>query len=595
MARVKAWDRLRDKFKKKLSVWKVESLSIGGRSLLIKMVLGAAGIYYLSLFVMPVTVAKDLEAMRARFFLGGTENSRKIAWVKWENVITSIANGGLNIGSLASFNMSILLKWKWRYVNGRHMLWASVITRLYGGNGGFDRPTHGASGGSPWARILAAMGKLNDEGVVSNSTLRRSVGNGVETSFWFDCWVGEQPLAFTYPRLLALETNVHCKVAERWAADGWSWQWKRSSRASPTYQEARFLGPGRRGSSSWTRRGRDGCMASMKALTTFLLRYCEGKTLYWLRKWREELMSFLNPASGLTGLEPATSALTGRCSDRLNYNPRKMRSAIGVLRDINQGNKSGAYGDAARFHFVEVHGRGKGCPRNSSEIVMAQKLWKFQNVFTEMSTLLGSVTLTDKRDTWRWEIDQDGVFSVAATRMWIDNKVLPSSGMPTRWCVGVPRKVNIFVWRLLWNRLPLRVKLQEGIDIQSSLCPMCGVEDETFSHVFARCEVAKTLWVLILRWMQVGEVAVHDPASLFAWVDAVKINGTKKSVLESIVCTTCWFIWRLRNDIVHAARMMRRDVLFDFIREFSFVWFSSRLKRVRVNWLCWLQNPLDVV
>lgn len=43
------------------------------------------------------------------------------------------------------------------------------------------------------------------------------------------------------------------------------------------------------------------------------------------RKWRDELMYFLNPASGLTGLEPAASALTGRCSDRLNYNPRKMR------------------------------------------------------------------------------------------------------------------------------------------------------------------------------------------------------------------------------------------------------------------------------
>ena len=42
------------------------------------------------------------------------------------------------------------------------------------------------------------------------------------------------------------------------------------------------------------------------------------------RKWRDELMYLLNP-SGLTGLEPAASALTGRCSDRLNYNPRKMR------------------------------------------------------------------------------------------------------------------------------------------------------------------------------------------------------------------------------------------------------------------------------
>ena len=27
--------------------------------------------------------------------------------------------------------------------------------------------------------------------------------------------------------------------------------------------------------------------------------------------------------TGLTGLEPATSAVTGRCSNQLNYNPKK--------------------------------------------------------------------------------------------------------------------------------------------------------------------------------------------------------------------------------------------------------------------------------
>lgn len=32
--------------------------------------------------------------------------------------------------------------------------------------------------------------------------------------------------------------------------------------------------------------------------------------------------------SGLTGLEPAASALTGRCSDQLNYNPRKKSYSI---------------------------------------------------------------------------------------------------------------------------------------------------------------------------------------------------------------------------------------------------------------------------
>ncbi len=43
------------------------------------------------------------------------------------------------------------------------------------------------------------------------------------------------------------------------------------------------------------------------------------------RKWRDELIDSSDPRSGLTGLEPAASALTGRCSDRLNYNPRKTR------------------------------------------------------------------------------------------------------------------------------------------------------------------------------------------------------------------------------------------------------------------------------
>ena len=36
------------------------------------------------------------------------------------------------------------------------------------------------------------------------------------------------------------------------------------------------------------------------------------------------LMYLVDP-SGLTGLEPAASALTGRCSDQLNYNPREIR------------------------------------------------------------------------------------------------------------------------------------------------------------------------------------------------------------------------------------------------------------------------------
>lgn len=39
MARVKGWDRLLDKFRKKLSNWKVKTLTIGGMSMLLKTIL----------------------------------------------------------------------------------------------------------------------------------------------------------------------------------------------------------------------------------------------------------------------------------------------------------------------------------------------------------------------------------------------------------------------------------------------------------------------------------------------------------------------------------------------------------------------------
>lgn len=46
--------------------------------------------------------------------------------------------------------------------------------------------------------------------------------------------------------------------------------------------------------------------------------------LHFPRK-RSVRLAYLFDSSGLTGLEPAASALTGRCSDQLNYNPRELR------------------------------------------------------------------------------------------------------------------------------------------------------------------------------------------------------------------------------------------------------------------------------
>ena len=73
------WHRLIDHFCVKLSSWKANLLSIGGRLTLIKAVLGSIGIYYMSIFKCPESVLKSLESRRASFFWGGSGDKRKMA------------------------------------------------------------------------------------------------------------------------------------------------------------------------------------------------------------------------------------------------------------------------------------------------------------------------------------------------------------------------------------------------------------------------------------------------------------------------------------------------------------------------------------
>jgi len=52
------------------------------------------------------------------------------------------------------------------------------------------------------------------------SNIRRVVGEGHDTLFWFDHWVGESLLRFKFPRLFDLALNKECKVEEM-EREGW--------------------------------------------------------------------------------------------------------------------------------------------------------------------------------------------------------------------------------------------------------------------------------------------------------------------------------------------------------------------------------------
>ncbi|GJR68655.1 RNA-directed DNA polymerase, eukaryota [Tanacetum coccineum] len=161
MSLIKAWDESIVKLKRRLSKWKLKTLSIGGRLTLLKSVLGSTPIYNMSLFKVPKSVLHSMESLRRNFFNGIQEGDKKIAWVKWPMVLASKKHGGLGVSSFYALNRGLLFKWVWRYISQDNSLWARVISALHGSSSQVLSPSFS----SLWKSILNEVKSLKAQGV----------------------------------------------------------------------------------------------------------------------------------------------------------------------------------------------------------------------------------------------------------------------------------------------------------------------------------------------------------------------------------------------------------------------------------------------
>ena len=90
-----------------------------------------------------------------RFFLGGGEDHRKIAWINWESVCVPNEDRGLGVRRLREFKMSLMGKWCWRMLNDKDGLWYRVLKDRYGEVGG--RLREGGRNDSLWCRSVCRV------------------------------------------------------------------------------------------------------------------------------------------------------------------------------------------------------------------------------------------------------------------------------------------------------------------------------------------------------------------------------------------------------------------------------------------------------
>nr|GEX41186.1 RNA-directed DNA polymerase, eukaryota, reverse transcriptase zinc-binding domain protein [Tanacetum cinerariifolium] len=183
MSRRSAWDDVVNKLRSRLSNWKVKTLSIGGRLTVLKSVLGASPLYYMSIFKTPKTVLKDLEAIRSKFSNGADSSETKITWIAWQKVLASMRHGGLGVSSYYALNRALILKWT-----------------------------------SIWCFIIREVQVLKANGFNFISHYKIKVRNGCSTQFWLDHWLSDAPLREKFPRMFALDTEKEVTVADKLGA-----------------------------------------------------------------------------------------------------------------------------------------------------------------------------------------------------------------------------------------------------------------------------------------------------------------------------------------------------------------------------------------
>ncbi|GJT35114.1 retrovirus-related pol polyprotein from transposon TNT 1-94 [Tanacetum coccineum] len=221
-------DLIIDKVAARLSKWKAKTLSIGGRFTLTKAVLSTIPLYFFSLFKVPIGVLKHLESCRRSFFLGMEPGVWKASWFSWDSLVASKEVRGLGMSSFFAINHALLLKWIWRFKAHPEAMWVSIIKAIYRPCGNLDRDIP-VGKSSTWLDYIRSISHLKGRGVDLYLCMKNKVGNGNDSLFWLENWLGKGNLKVKYPRLFDLEENkevsIHDKVQNVLVEDQDSWLW----------------------------------------------------------------------------------------------------------------------------------------------------------------------------------------------------------------------------------------------------------------------------------------------------------------------------------------------------------------------------------
>ncbi|GKD20760.1 putative RNA-directed DNA polymerase, eukaryota, reverse transcriptase zinc-binding domain protein [Tanacetum coccineum] len=249
--------------------------------------------------------------------------------------------------------------------------------------------------------------------------------------------------------------------------------------------------------------------------------------------------------------------------------------------------KSNVYGIGDSDVDVSFIASNSGCaPGSFSFTYLGLPVGSNMSLTSSWQVLLDSFAeISEVEDSCVWSLGTDGTSSVKDARCIIESKILPSLAPLIVWDKNIPQKVNIFILRLILDRLPHKLNLSSrGFDIQAISCPSFNGNVESPNHIFFECNIAKDIWMLIRKWCITTHNFHKCKYPSIKLDDVQSISKEKSRRLSVIFSSSLWWLWRYRNNVTFRSHPMRKSDIFDSIRLSSYSWLHHRGHMI-CNWI----------
>jgi len=130
--KVEFWRPIVHNIESRLSMRKGKILSIVERLCMIKSVITALPLFYMSFLKAPKLVCKTIRKIQSKFLWEWNSEGKKVHWVAWNRVCRLEDEGGLGVKDVRKFNYALLAKWKWRLGMEEKGEWRNIIKSIYG-------------------------------------------------------------------------------------------------------------------------------------------------------------------------------------------------------------------------------------------------------------------------------------------------------------------------------------------------------------------------------------------------------------------------------------------------------------------------------